>query len=152
MSNLTDRAAYLRGLADGMELDLNKNEHKLLNEMLELMDEMAQKISELDNDIGELGEYMEDVDADLGMLEEIVLDEDDDDCCDCDDCDGCCDDDDFEDDEFDDGQLCFECPNCGKTVTISADDIDDEVSPVCEFCGEPFFTDVIDEEEDSDEE
>ena len=51
MGNLTDRAAYLRGLAEGMGLDKEKKEHKLLLEMLGLMDEMAQKVSELDADV-----------------------------------------------------------------------------------------------------
>ena len=43
MGNLTDRAAYLRGLAEGMGLDKEKKEHKLLLEMLGLMDEMARR-------------------------------------------------------------------------------------------------------------
>ena len=68
MSNLTDRAAYLRGLAEGMDLDKEKKEHKLLLEMLGLMDEMAQKVSELDADVGELEEYVEDLDSDLSDM------------------------------------------------------------------------------------
>ena len=68
MGNLTDRAAYLRGLAEGMGLDKEKNEHKLLLEMLGLMDEMAQKISDLDADVGELEEYVEDLDSDLSDM------------------------------------------------------------------------------------
>ena len=72
MGNLTDRAAYLRGLAEGMGLDKEKNEHKLLLEMLGLMDEMAQKISDLDADVGELEEYVEDLDSDLSDMEETL--------------------------------------------------------------------------------
>ena len=68
MANLTDRAAYLRGLAEGMGLDKEKNEHKLLLEMLGLMDEMAQKVSDLDADVGELEEYVEDLDSDLSDM------------------------------------------------------------------------------------
>ena len=54
MSKLTDRAAYLRGLADGMGIDREKNENRLMLEMLKLMDDMAQKISDMDEDVGEL--------------------------------------------------------------------------------------------------
>ena len=73
MGNLTDRAAYLRGLAEGMGLDKEKKEHKLLLEMLGLMDEMAQKVSDLDADVGELEEYVEDLDSDLSDMEEVRM-------------------------------------------------------------------------------
>lgn len=88
MGNLTDRAAYLRGLAEGMGLDKEKKEHKLLLEMLGLMDEMAQKVSELDADVGELEEYVEDLDSDLSDMEEVLFGDDEDEC-DCDEEDGC---------------------------------------------------------------
>ena len=145
MSNLTDRAAYLRGLADGMGLTKDTNENKLLLEMLSLMDEMAQKISEMDEDLGELEAYVEDVDSDLADIEDVLFGDEDDDCgCGCcdDDCDcdcGCCD---------DDEELSFDCPNCGKTVMVKASDIDYDESPVCQHCDEPFFTDLPDEDED----
>ena len=150
MSNLTDRAAYLRGLADGMGLTRDTNENKLLLEMLSLMDEMAQKINELDEDVGELEAYVEDLDSDLGDMEEVLFgDEDECDCCDCDDdCDCDCDDCDCECEELE--ELAFDCPYCGEAVMLKAADIDYDQSPVCQHCGKPFFTDVEDEEEDED--
>jgi len=147
MSNLTDRAAYLRGLADGMGLDKEKNENKLVLEMLNLMDEMAQKINELDEDVGELEAYVEDIDSDLADIEDALFGDEDE--CDC----GCCDDDDCDCcGEYDDQEeLSFDCPNCGKTVMVKAADIDYDHSPVCEHCGEPFFTDLPDEDEEDEE-
>lgn len=144
MKNLTERAAYLRGLADGMGLNTEKNENKLMLEMLGLMEKMAQKIGELDCDIGELEEYVEDLDHDLGDMEELLYDGEDE--CDC----GCCDD----DDDCDcccDEELSFDCPHCGETVMVKASDIDYDESPVCEHCGQPFFTDLEDEEDDDQE-
>ena len=140
MGNLTDRAAYLRGLAEGMGLDKEKKEHKLILEMLGLMDEMAQKISDLDADVGELEEYVEDLDSDLSDMEEALFGDEDDEC-DCDDEDGCscCD---------DQEELSFDCLHCGKTVLVKAADIDYDESPVCEYCGKPFFVDVEDDGKD----
>lgn len=144
MKSLTERAAYLRGLADGMGIDREKNENRLMLEMLDLMDEMAQKINEMDADIGELEEYVEDLDSVLADVEEALFeDEDGCDCCDDDDCDCCCGDD-------DDEELSFDCPHCGKTVMVKASDIDYDESPVCQYCGQPFFTDM-DEEDDEDD-
>ena len=147
MANITERTAYLRGLADGLNLDKEKAENKLLLEMLNVLDEMAQHLTETDADLDELSEYVEDMDADLADVEEVLFDEEDDcDCCDhdcdCDDCD--CDDCDCDCEQ----ELSFDCPNCGKTVMIKASDIDFDESPVCSACGQPFFVDVEDEDEE----
>jgi len=149
MASITERTAYLRGLADGLNLDKEKAENKLLLEMLNVLDEMAQHITETDADLDELSEYVEDMDADLADVEEVIFDDEDDcDCCDhdcdCDDCDCDCDDCDCDCEQ----ELSFECPNCGKTVMIKASDIDFDESPVCSACGEPFFVDVEDEDEE----
>lgn len=142
MSNLTDRAAYLRGLAEGMGLNKEKNENKLILEMLSLMDEMAQKVNELDGDVGELEEYVEDIDSDLSDMEDILFGDEDDECDDCDDDCDCC-------GEYDDEEeLSFDCPHCGKTVQVKAADIDYDESPVCQHCGQPFFTDLEDGNDD----
>ena len=140
MSSLTDRTAYLRGLAEGMNLDKDKNENKLLVEMLSLLDEMAQKINELDADIGELDEYVESIDSDLSDMEEVLFgdDEYDDDY-----------DDDDELDELDENEeLAFDCPHCGNAVRLKAADIDFDESPVCPNCKKPFFPDVIEGEDE----
>ncbi len=150
MSKITERTAYLRGLADGLQLDPEKAENKLLLEMLNVLGEMAEKLAETDEDLSELNDYVEDMDADLADVEEVLFgDEDDDDCdcdCGCEDCDCDCDCDDCDCDC--DQELSFDCPNCGKTVMIKASDIDFDESPVCEACGEPFFVDVEDEDEE----
>jgi len=148
MANITERTAYLRGLADGLGLDKEKAENKLLLEMLSVMEDMAQQLAETNEDLDELSDYIEDMDADLAEVEEMLFEDDDCDCgCDCDDCDYDCDCDcDCEQ------ELSFDCPNCGKTVMIKASDIDFDESPVCSACGQPFFVDVEDEDEDEDEE
>ena len=146
MATITERTAYLRGLADGLNLDKEKAENKLLLEMLNVMDEMAQQLAETNEDLDELSEYVEDMDADLAEVEELLFEEEEDCDCDCDDCDCDCDDCDCDCDC--DQELSFDCPNCGKTVMIKASDIDFDESPVCSACGQPFFVDVEDEDEE----
>ena len=91
--NINKESAYLRGLLEGYELDSNKKETKLFTKILELIDEMADHITALEADNAELREYIEELDQDLGEVEEEVFfadDECDGDCddCDCEDCDG----------------------------------------------------------------
>lgn len=139
MSSLTDRTAYLRGLAEGMNLSKDKNENKLILEMLSVLDEIAQKVSELDVDLQELDEYVESIDGDLSDMEEVLFGDEDE-----------YDDDDEDDDDFELGEndeLSFDCPNCGAPMHLKAADIDFEQSPVCPKCNKPFFPDVIEGEE-----
>ena len=127
MSDLTDRAAYLRGLAEGMNLDKDKSENRLMLEMLSVMEEMAQKLSEMDADISELDEYVESIDADLNDMEEAFFSDDDLY-------------DEEEDSAFDEKEeLSFDCPHCGNPMRLKASDIDFDQSPVCPKCDKTFF-------------
>ena len=65
MANITDRTAYLRGLAEGMKLDREVNEQRLILEMLDVMDEMSHQLADVNDSVDELNEYVEDIDNDL---------------------------------------------------------------------------------------
>ncbi len=144
MSSITDRTSYLRGLAEGLNLDKEKNENRLMLEMLAVMDEMAQKIKTVEDDVDELDEYMESIDSDLGDIEDALFGDDDE-------YDDELDDED-DDEEFDENEeLSFDCPHCGKTMQIKAADIDFDESPLCPNCHKPFFPDAFEGEGDDKE-
>ena len=83
-----------------------------------------------------LEEYIEELDEDLGGLEEYVYELDDEfecdgdcECCDDEDCECCCDE---EDDEY----FECECPSCGETVCFDCSIDPEELT--CPACGEKF--------------
>ena len=76
---LNERASYIKGLADGVELDASTKEGKLIAALIELVSDMADEIAELDERIDTVHAYCEELDEDLGSVEEILLDEEDDD-------------------------------------------------------------------------
>ena len=117
--SVSEKVAYLKGLLEGLDIDTDKKEGKLLAAIIDTLGEVADELDDLGADVDELNDYIEEVDEDLGDVEEFVYDLDDDDCCD-DDCD-CCDDDD-----------CIEvtCPACGASTMPDA-------NGCCEFCGSP---------------
>ena len=123
---ITENAAYLKGLFDGYEIDKTTKEGKIISSMLDLMADMADKISALEADNKELHEYVEELDHDLGEVEEEVYfyDEDEEDEYD--------DDDEFDEDDGEFYEL--ECPSCGETVCF--DDSLDPEELVCPACGE----------------
>ena len=139
MSNINDRVAYLKGLAEGMKLSDETNEGKLLLKLLDVLEEMAEEITTLRADHDELDEYVESIDDDLADMEEYLFEdeEDEDD-----------EDEDGEDDEDDDDQtVVYECPHCGNEVTFEIDGFDFEEENLCPACGKPLFpTDGEDEE------
>ena len=128
--DIVKKSAYLQGLSEGYALDESKPEGKLLKELLALVSEMADIISVLEHDNAELREYIEEVDEDLGVVEDEVYGLED------------------EEDEEDDG-VTYEvtCPSCGETVCF--DESVDPESVICPNCNQKFdcLCDLCDEDE-----
>lgn len=112
MSMISDRVSYLKGLADGMKVDDSTNEGKLLISILDVLEDIAFELEDDRNAIEELEDQAESLDNDLGELENFVYDAD----CDCD-CDCGCDDCDC-DDKANVGYISIECPHCKKETSF----------------------------------
>jgi len=131
----TERAAYIRGLAEGLELDTDKKEVKVIHAMIDLLDDMALSVSDLEEGYHDIGDQLDAVDEDLGSLEDDVYGiEDEDDDCDC------CDD---EDEDDDDCYYEVTCPSCHETICLSEDIIADGQIE-CPNCGENLEFDIAD--------
>jgi len=154
--NIQEKAAYLKGLADGMELDPTDKTTKLFNGILDLLGDMAFIIDDIDETLAEMDEEVDEIDQDLGELEEEVY-VCDDDCCDHDHDNKLWNSlwDDEEDEDWDDGDLFeIDCPACGTTVLFDAS-IFDEDEIECPECGavlEGIFLDEEDIDDEDDEE
>lgn len=134
---IIEKAAYLKGLADGLALDKNTTEGKLIGALIDLVGDLANAQNETDDDLQYLNDYIEEIDEDLGALEKDVYDIDDDDCCCCDDddCD-CCDD----DEEYE-----VTCPSCGEKIVFDGSISDDDL--VCPNCKEKILCDCDDKKD-----
>lgn len=129
--NITEKAAYIKGLAEGLGVAKEGNEGKVIAEMLDLLSEMSEKLSFLEGENKELRDYIEELDEDLGAVEEDFYcgdDEDDDEYDDEDE------EDDDEDEDDGDGYYEVVCPSCGETVCFDESLDPDEL--VCPACGE----------------
>ncbi len=136
---MKEKAAYLKGLIDGLGIDENTKEGKVIKAMSELLSEMAETVDSIDEDvthaydqINDLSEELEDLEADLYEDEDAEDEEDDSD-------------DETESDDDDDnadvaGEPYYEvaCPACGKTVYVSEDDLDagEAICPSCKVAFE----------------
>lgn len=123
MSYLKERVAYLKGLTEGMNINENTNEGKLLKAIIDVLDDVSLAVEDIEDIQDELSQQVDTIDEDLAELERIVYEEED---CDC----GC-----GHDDEDEDLTADIECPHCHEEITIDLDEIDDEDSTIqCPSC------------------
>ena len=149
---ISEKAAYLKGLMDGLELDTEKAEGKMIAAIVELLGDVTKKLTDVEDTTIAISDELDEIEEDLDAIEDFILDEEDeyDDFDDEDDYDFD-DEDDYEDEGFDYGDedstiyevkcVCGEiidfdeetleqgsmtCPNCGETLEFSFDDDDEE--------------------------
>lgn len=126
--DICEKIAYIKGLAEGLDLNCETKEGKILTAIIDLLGDITEEICDIEDGCDELMEQLDAVDEDLSSLESIIY-EDDCDCdCDCgcdDDCDcDCCEDEVYE----------IECPACNDVIYLDADMLDEE-GMTCPNCG-----------------
>ena len=70
----SEKAAYIRGLMEGMDLDPNAKETKLFNAIVDLLDDLSLSVEEMEDAYDELSGQVDEIDEDLGELEEEFYD------------------------------------------------------------------------------
>ena len=131
---ISEKVAYLKGLAEGLDLDTMKSkEGKLISVMIGILEELAMSVEDLEENALNLGEEIDVLSDDLSDVEEVVCDEEDDDL------------EDYDDDWFE-----VECPSCGADIMVDDEALTDgEVE--CPSCGTRYAMELTDDEaEDED--
>ncbi|KEO82639.1 CD1247 N-terminal domain-containing protein [Tumebacillus flagellatus] len=144
MKGVKERLAYLRGLAEGLNVGQNSPEGRVLVEMMDVLQAMSRSLDNLELTQAHLEEYIEAVDDDLTDLENEFYDEYDEDLDEL-----LLDDEDEYDEDLDldcydedeDTAIAYievNCPNCGETVFVDEDvfDGDEVVEVLCPECNE----------------
>ena len=149
---ISEKSAYLKGLMDGLKLDTEKDEGKMIAAIVDLLGDMAKRVTDIEETTIAISDELDEIEEDLDAIEDFIMDEDEDDF------------EDYEEDEldwddeeedceegFDFGDedstiyevecICGEiinfdeevlekgsmaCPNCGETLEFSFDDEDEE--------------------------
>ena len=131
----TEKVAYIRGLAEGLELDDSKKEVKVLNAIIDLLDDLAMSLADLEDGYSDMADQLDAVDEDLGSLEDDFYGDDEDTCYYEVTCPNCHETICLSEDIIEDGQM--DCPNCGETLEFDIDECDDDGCDCgCESCNE----------------
>lgn len=140
MNELVKRVAYLKGLAEGFQLDTERGEGKLLIEIIETLDTFADALQGLQETQDEMNDYLEDMDESVSGMEELLFGDDED-----------LGDEDDEEDE-DDGLIEYDCPHCDTTIFFDENTFSMEDKHICPNCKKPIFCDAEEEGDGEDKE
>ena len=153
---ISEKSAYLKGLMDGLKLDTESNEGKMIAAIVDLLGDMSRRMVDIEDTTIAISDELDEIEEDLDAIEDFIMDEDDEDDWDeYEDDEDYYDPDDEEDEEepeegFDFGDedstiYEVECA-CGNVI-----DFDEEVlesgSIVCPKCGETLEFSFEDEED-----
>ena len=142
MSRMGEKVAYLKGLAEGLGINAETEQGKLMLAMIDTLEAFAAQSEETEEALHELQEYVDELDSDVGDLEEALLSEADDDEEE--------DEDDDEDDDEEEGLIEYECPHCGTVIFFDEEAFDMEQEHLCPNCNRKVFEE--DEEDGDDDE
>ena len=129
---ISEKVAHLKGLMEGMELDASAKETKLFNYIVDILDDLALDLADVEDEQATMADYIDELDYDLGEVEEYLYEVDDDEF----------------DDDFDVGFVETECPECGESFCFEADADPNDV--VCPHCGGHFTCICQCDDEDAD--
>ena len=146
---VSEKSAYLKGLMDGLKLNVETDEGKMIAAIVDLLGDLTRKVTDIEDTTIAISDELDEIEEDLDAIEDFIMDDEDD----------YDDDDDYFDDEDDDyGDEGFDfgdedstiyevecacgniidfdeetleagsiiCPNCGETLEFSFEDEDEE--------------------------
>ena len=130
---ISEKSAYLKGLMEGMNLNTESNEGKMIAAIVDLLGDMAKRVTDIEETTIAISDELDEIEEDLDAIEDFIMDEDDDD------------DEDYDDDWFE-----GECPTCGETLVVDDKALaDGEVE--CPECGSRYALDLSDDDEEDGE-
>ena len=135
---ISEKVAYLKGLAEGLNLDTEKSKDgKLISVMIGILEEIGLCIEDLEENTQALGEEIDVLSDDLSDVEDVVFDEDEDE--------------DEDDEDYDDDWFEVECPTCEEPLVIDDKALADGMIQ-CPNCHDKFALDLSDDTVEADEE
>lgn len=123
MNSLVSRVSYLNGLVEGLNIDKSSKDGRIISEVVNILNDMAEEIQNLKDTTEDMENYMDAIDEDLDDLENEVYD----DYCD------------YANDFID-----VKCPHCGETVYVDSNLIEDKESITCPKCNNSINLEQLD--------
>ncbi len=141
---ISERSAYLKGLMDGLKLNTESDEGKMISAIVDLLGDVCKKVTDIEDTTIAISDELDEIEEDLDAIEDYILDEDDEDYDDFDDYDEL--DDDYDEDEDEEYEEGFDFGDedttiyevqcaCGEVITFDEETLE-AGSMTCPKCGE----------------
>ena len=148
---ISEKSAYLKGLMDGLNLNTETAEGKMIASIVELLGDLTKKVTDIEDTTIAISDELDEIEEDLDAIEDFILDEEEDEYDEDEDDYDFDDEDDYEDEGFDFGDedsTIYEVTcACGNVI-----DFDEETleagSIICDNCGETLEFSLEDEDEE----
>ena len=147
---LSEKAAYLKGLMDGLNLDTEKAEGKMISAIVDLLGDVTKRLADVEETTIAISDELDEIEEDLDAIEDYILDEEDED----EDWDLDDEDEDWdEDEEYEEGfdfgdedSIIYEVQCvCGEVINFDEETLEKGSIP-CPNCGELLEFSFEDEE------
>ena len=136
---LSEKSAYLKGLMDGLKLNTESDEGKMIAAIVDLLGDLTRKVTDIEDTTIAISDELDEIEEDLDAIEDYIMDEEEYD----------------EDEECEEGfdfgdedSIIYEveCPVCGEIINFDDETLEEGSIP-CPNCGENLeFS--LDEDED----
>ena len=74
---ISEKSAYLKGLMDGLKLDTETNEGKMIAAIVDLLGDMSKRVVEIEDTTIAISDELDEIEEDLDAIEDFIMDEDD---------------------------------------------------------------------------
>ena len=144
---ISEKSAYLKGLMDGLKLNTESDEGKMIAAIVDLLGDLTRKVTDIEDTTIAISDELDEIEEDLDAIEDFIMDEEDD----------------YEDEEemwdeeepeegfdFGDEETTIyevECI-CGEVINFDEETLE-EGSIICPNCGETLEFDVEEDEEET---
>ena len=75
---ISEKAAYLKGMMDGMALNTDSNEGKMIAAIVDLLGDMGKRITDIEDTTIAISDELDEIEEDLDAIEDYILDDEDD--------------------------------------------------------------------------
>ena len=138
---ISEKAAYLKGMMDGMKLDTEANEGKMIAAIVDLLGDLTRKVTDIEDTTIAISDELDEIEEDLDAIEDFIMDEEDDEWDDDEEYEegfdfgdedttiysvtcACGSVIDFDEETLEAGSII--CPDCGETLEFSLEEDDEE--------------------------
>ena len=148
---ISEKSAYLKGLMDGLSLNTESDEGKMIAAIVELLGDMAKRVTDIEETTIAISDELDEIEEDLDAIEDFIMAVEED----FDDFDELDEDEWDEDEEYEEGFdfgdedstiYEVECA-CGEIINFD-EEVLEQGSMICPNCGETLEFSLEDDDED----